>query len=61
MDVNGKQVVGYVTNSTRKLIDALEVPITRNLGSLGILWVERKVLGRPKAETKKSPHPSIAG
>jgi len=33
VDVNGKQVVGEITKSTRELIDALEVPITKNLGS----------------------------
>jgi len=35
VDVNGKQVVGEITNSTRELIDALEIPITKNLGSQG--------------------------
>lgn len=33
MDVDGKDIVGEVTKSTRKLIAKLEVPITENLGT----------------------------
>ena len=33
VDVDGRDMVGEVTKSTRKVIDVLEIPITENLGS----------------------------